>query len=462
MSNLTNVSEVMYYIPFWNTPVPDISLIPRHVYPKKTPERDAQVLFQFLTEGIVLNVVGLLGLIGNIISMIILSRPQMRSSINYLLIGLARCDTVLIITSILLFGLPAINTYTGYLFEYHFRAYAFIAPFLYPISIIAQTVSVYLTVIVTLERFVAVCHPLQARSYCTYGRARLYVWLTVIFATLYNGTRFFEVDCCNISYDEKLQYIMYEARPTKLRRHPLYINVYINGFYVVFIYMVPFIMLAVLNAAIYRQIQRANAERQRLSRLQKREIGLATMLLCVVVVFFFCNILALVANTMEAINGLIIDQLIKTSNMLVTINSSVNFVIYVIYGKKFKRLFLKLFCPQGKLMCGSPAGGRESPECDSVVSNGDGRTYSVRSTMQLHRTNTTLLRNGSRSTAATAGCARRQGAQGGDGPSDGPSDSRARTPSVATCANYSEQVGTSGNDHRHHSSTATATTVLDE
>lgn len=80
-----------------------------------------EVLFQFVTEGVVLNCVGLLGLFGNLISMIILSRPQMRSSINYLLIGLARCDTVLIVTSILLFGLPAIHAYTGMLFTYQFK-----------------------------------------------------------------------------------------------------------------------------------------------------------------------------------------------------------------------------------------------------------------------------------------------------------------------------------------------------
>lgn len=414
-----------------------------------------EVLFQFVTEGVVLNCVGLLGLFGNLISMIILSRPQMRSSINYLLIGLARCDTVLIVTSMLLFGLPAIHAYTGMLFTYQFKVYPHIAPVVFPLSVIAQTVSVYLTVTVTLERFVAVCHPLQARSYCTYGRARIYVLVTIIFSTLYNVTRFFEVYCCEATWDPHLNTTLYAVQMTWLRRDPLYINVYITGMYLVFIYMLPFSMLAVLNAAIYRQIRRANAERQRLSRLQKKEIGLATMLLCVVVVFFICNILALVANVMEAFYDKIIDQLIKLSNLLVTINSSVNFVIYVIYGEKFKRLFLKLFCPQGKLLCGSPAGGgRDSPECDSVVSNGDGRSYSVRSTMQLQRANT--VRNGSRS--------------GGSGGCNGPS----RAPSVGPCVYYPHHPGGSSHHnnnnshhyhhhhHRQHSPTATVTTVLDD
>lgn len=67
------------------------------------------VLFEFITNGVLLNLVGLLGLFGNIISMIILSRPQMKSSINYLLIGLARCDTVLIITSVSLHTRFSVN-----------------------------------------------------------------------------------------------------------------------------------------------------------------------------------------------------------------------------------------------------------------------------------------------------------------------------------------------------------------
>ncbi len=34
-------------------------------------------------------------------------------------------------------------------------------------------------------------------------------------------------------------------------------------------------------------------------RTQKRELGLAMMLLCVVTIFFLCNVLALVVNILE-------------------------------------------------------------------------------------------------------------------------------------------------------------------
>lgn len=76
------------------------------------------------------------------------------------------------------------------------------------------------------------------------------------------------------------------------------------------------------------------------------------MLLCVVVVFLLCNVWALISNVAEAFYGITVDQLVKVSNLLVTINSSVNFVIYVIFGEKFKRLFFKLFFPRGACICG--------------------------------------------------------------------------------------------------------------
>lgn len=382
-------------------------------------DQDA-ILFAFYTNGILLNIVAFLGIFGNIISMIILSRPQMRSSINYLLIGLARCDTVLIITSVLLFGLPAIHDQTGLLFTYVYKVYPHIAPVVFPLALIAQTVTVYLTLTVTLERFVAVCHPLQARSLCTYGRARLYVVLIILFATLYNLPRFLEASR-EEHFHEEYNTTVYVISASPLRQNELYISIYVHWLYLFFIYFLPFTCLAVLNAAIYRQVRasaairltaseaifgsksytfrfqvrRANQERARLSRLQKKEIGLATMLLCVVVVFFFCNILALVNNLLEAFYGVIYDQLVKTSNLLVTINSSVNFVVYVTFGEKFKRLFLKLFCsPFAYIIGGS---GRESPDGThdlSLISNGDNRNYSIRNAQgSLHRSST-LYRNG--------------------------------------------------------------------
>ena len=64
--------------------------------------------------------------------------------------------------SILMFGLPAIYKYSTSLFTfYNWEIFPYITPCVYAIGLNAQTTSAYLTLCVTLERYVAVCRPLK-------------------------------------------------------------------------------------------------------------------------------------------------------------------------------------------------------------------------------------------------------------------------------------------------------------
>ena len=73
---------------------------------------------------------------------------------------------------------------------------------------------------------------------------------------------------------------------------------------------------------------------------------MATMFLVVVLVFFICNALPLVNNIMEAVGGLsfadIPDGLLAVANLFVTINSSINFLIYCLFGNKFRTIFMQV------------------------------------------------------------------------------------------------------------------------
>lgn len=48
----------------------------------------------------------------------------------------------------------------------------------------------------TVERYIAVCHPLRARSWCTCKRGRLAVVIIGLCSLCYNVPRFFEVERC--------------------------------------------------------------------------------------------------------------------------------------------------------------------------------------------------------------------------------------------------------------------------
>ncbi|KAG0710790.1 FMRFamide receptor [Chionoecetes opilio] len=298
-------------------------------------------LMRFVIYGLLLTVVGLLGLAGNFISILVLSRPKMQSSINCCLIGLTTFDMIVSTTSILMFGLPEICEYTQTMVWYTQGIYQLVTPIVFPLALIAQTGSVYLTVTVTIERYIAVCRPLRARVLCTYGRAKIYVMSVAFFSVVYNLPRFWEVSTqeCIIEEDETMRIVI----PTKLRLNSFYIEIYIMWLYLLVMYLVPFLCLMIFNFFIYREVRAANHERRQLSRLQKKEIGLAVMLLVVVSVFFVCNVLAFIINILELM-AIVIDELTMTSNLLVTINSSVNFIIYCIFGQKFRKLLLQMFC----------------------------------------------------------------------------------------------------------------------
>eukprot|EP00095_Tigriopus_kingsejongensis_P010932 snap_masked-scaffold206_size259025-processed-gene-1.14 protein:Tk10932 transcript:snap_masked-scaffold206_size259025-processed-gene-1.14-mRNA-1 annotation:"fmrfamide receptor" len=313
------------------------------------PDKDPQlwwafpVTFEFVVHGVLSCCIGMGGLFGNIISIIILSRPQMKSSINTILIGLVTCDSIVIVTSVFMFSFTVFR-YTGSaVFQfYYWQIYPYVLCVVYPIGMIAQTGSIYMTLSVTIERYLVVCWPLKARSICTNGRAKLSVFFFALFAVIYNIPRFFEVTW-ETQYLEDFGENRTVIAVTDFRKSALYIKLYISWMYLVFMYIIPFVSLAVLNLLIFLEIRKANVTRSILSNQEKKEHNLAVMLLVVVFIFFICNILPLILNIIELFHKPN-PQVIQVSNLLVTINSSVNILIYCIFGNKFKTIFLQIFC----------------------------------------------------------------------------------------------------------------------
>lgn len=224
------------------------------VDPTLSTHHTHSVTFDFIIKGLCIITIASLGIIGNGLSAVVLSRPQMKSSVTCLLLALTFCDSLLIFISTLIFGLPAVSDFTGKLKTYRHVYYPNLVPYLYPISITAQTCSVYITLAVTIERYVAVCHPLRARSLCTWRRARYAVGIVFTGAILYNITRWFEVCTCTKGFHLSLNSTVYENFMCPLREDTTYINIYVTWSYLFVMYLIPFTGLVVLNWAIYRQV----------------------------------------------------------------------------------------------------------------------------------------------------------------------------------------------------------------
>jgi uncharacterized membrane protein YozB (DUF420 family) len=99
---------------------------------------DANPVFGFWINGVATIIVGVIGIFGNSASIRVLSHKQMRSSVNFILIALASSDLVLIVTSILLFGLTTVFPYTGMLKDYYYIIQPQIAKIVFPLAMIGK------------------------------------------------------------------------------------------------------------------------------------------------------------------------------------------------------------------------------------------------------------------------------------------------------------------------------------
>ena len=301
-------------------------------------------LIDYYINGVVTNIIVVLGLIGNILTIVILSQRAMRSSTNIYLSALAWWDTIVLISTLLLIGLPGTG-FKGYM-NYVF---AYVVSFIYPLALIAQTATIWLTVSFTVERYIAVCHPLKAASMCTISRAKIVIGGVSIGSTLYNIPRWFDYRPSWVT-DPGTNASHVAVKTTSFSVNPIYVQVYFSWLYVPIMCIIPLVVLSVLNTFLILAVRRSQRQRKDMNVKQSRENNVTIMLVSVVIVFIICQVPALVYNLAYAIDRQYVmtkfgyQVLSSLRNFLVNLNSAINFLLYCALGQKFRRIFLHTFC----------------------------------------------------------------------------------------------------------------------
>lgn len=135
----------------WRTCVYNESVLARQV---SEQVMEACGIYSWLVHGLFMGIVCLLGIIGNSISFAVFWRDPVKSSTHFLLQALAVVDSVLLLTALLLHSVPAYLTRTSVT---HYQAYfaqvfPFAVVYAYPVAMISQTITVWLTVLIGLNR----------------------------------------------------------------------------------------------------------------------------------------------------------------------------------------------------------------------------------------------------------------------------------------------------------------------
>ncbi|KAH3773188.1 hypothetical protein DPMN_174545 [Dreissena polymorpha] len=306
------------------------------------------ITFQYYAWGIVANIIAVYGIIGNILSIIVLRHRQMRNSTSYYLISLAVYDIMLLTLMSLFLALPTIYLEKDVLAGFYF-ACQYMHPYVYPMALIAQTGTVYTTVAFTIERYIAVCKPLHAANTCTMSRTKRTILVIFVASVSYNIPRFLEYRTTEM-WSDKYNKTIPTVELTEIGSDPLFQEVYFIYLYLSVMFLIPFSLLTILNILLIRAVNKARKTRNFMSNSNTKETSLTVMLIVVINVFLGCQFPALVDNITVALFdfaqlkcSLQWVQFTTISNLLVVLNSAINFILYCILSKRFRRVFLKIF-----------------------------------------------------------------------------------------------------------------------
>ena len=273
----------------------------------------------------------LLGFVGNVLSFIVLVRAFGKSPMFYVLRAVAVSDAFFLFSVFVIQFVVNVYPYTGML-QWCFDYRGYIQYLIWPVLMMTQMSTVWLTVLVSMERYIAICFPLRSASMCTFAKVRRCVIAIFIFSFLFNIPRYFE-------HIVTLNGI-YNLEKSDISGNVVYRYLYMCVLYSLMLFLIPLVLLVLLNAKLVLALKRGKKQWQTLQVRQKKEQHLTIIPLTIVLVFFMCGTPALVVNIIEAIwqhiesEGFM--QFLVVSNLLVVLNSAANFIIYCLLGKKFR------------------------------------------------------------------------------------------------------------------------------
>ena len=237
--------------------------------------------------GVAIVLVGTVGVVGNVLTLLVLWRSDLRKKTFFkLIVNLALFDLLFLLSygTILSYRTLACHP-DSYLDRMIYK-------FTYPLLNIGLTGSSYATVAVSFERFLGICRP----SWTARKKSRFYILPLVVFSLAFNFPRFFERSYsrltenvfANITKDEHLRH------HTHTHSHHHVTEAYKSGYYlwasVVFLSIIPTVLLLFFNASIIRTICSSSARVKEISQSFKNKDPKATKILfCIVAIYFICH-----------------------------------------------------------------------------------------------------------------------------------------------------------------------------
>ena len=294
---------------------------------------------RFITGLVFYPIICVFGMTGNVMSIIVMSQKQMRSSTNTYLFALAISDLIKLMCDFLYFMvilLFQINPVTGN------RAYGCLYPYAHYIFKTSLCISAWLTVSVAIERYIYVCHPTKVKYYCNINRARtisfsVFIVMSVLaipYAMRYKTVQKLNNVTLELEYDVQVSDIW---ENTFFTQTYTWIQNLMRS-------IIPLVILIILNACILYGLRRCRLLRSKSPKKHR----ITTMLITVILVFLICITPDTIMSTFFGLGyseeNYLARGIREITDLLLLINAGTNFIIYCIFNTIFWCQFRRIFC----------------------------------------------------------------------------------------------------------------------
>ncbi|XP_076470823.1 uncharacterized protein LOC143300779 [Babylonia areolata] len=303
--------------------------------------------------GFLLPSVCVFGMVGNVLNLAILTRRKLQKSFrtleqaaNLCLISLAVSDLMFCVFAFPSMFLPEDDVYRsrGVLLTYRVYGTAIINVFI--------MMSTWLTVAMSLERYLAICHPLRQDLYLTTRRIKIVIALTYILSFIFNIPVLWRYEVQEICPDQ-LACLDSSALAQVALWGSSQVDMVYRLLWAVVNNVIPLLLLVYFNVCLCRKIYRSYKMRQKFKQehhsRHENSSHVLTVTLVVIVLMFFVLVAPseIVIHTALATNNnnsYTYRSVEAVMNFMQSLNFSVNFILYCIISPYFRKTLKYLFC----------------------------------------------------------------------------------------------------------------------
>ena len=293
---------------------------------------------QFITGLIIYPVLCFPGIVGNILSLIVLFHRNMATSTNVYLAALAISDTLKLINDALYFVVILLKRTDE---DPEGMVMAYLYPYAHFVFNVAVCVTAWLTVSIAVERYISICHPTKAVSVCTIPRARyisITVFVIMIIITIPSWLRY----QARHVVDTRLNISCYIVEPTELGYSQAFMTPY-TWIQNLFRSIVPLVVLIILNTKIINELRRERIKGKSLSGRNR----ITLIMIIIIIVFLVCITPDAVMSMFFGFGYAEEDDIVKgireITDSLLAANSAFNFVLYSTMSQQFRDTFCLIF-----------------------------------------------------------------------------------------------------------------------